>query len=56
MQRATLADQLAGWLAQVPDGVWRERGIELGHAAAAAILPGAPRRQLGLPRHIYIQK
>jgi hypothetical protein len=37
-QRAQLGDQLARWLAHVPDGVLRDRGIALGRATAAAIV------------------
>ena len=37
-QRATLTGQLASWLAQVPDGLLRDRGTALGQATAAAVL------------------
>ena len=37
-QQAVLADELARWLAHVPQGAFRERGIALGRAAAAAVL------------------
>jgi hypothetical protein len=37
-QRALLANELARWLAPVPAGVLRERGVATGRAAAAAIL------------------
>jgi hypothetical protein len=37
-QKSKLADELAIWLAEVPNGLLRELGIELGQATAAAIL------------------
>ncbi len=37
-QGAALSPQLARWLADVPGGTLRERGIALGHAVATAVL------------------
>ena len=37
-QGAALSPQLARWLADVPGGTLRDRGIALGHAVAAAVL------------------
>jgi hypothetical protein len=37
-QRTALSDELARWLADVPHGVLRDRGIALGQAAAAAVV------------------
>ncbi len=37
-QQSRLAAELAVWLGQVPAGVLRDRGVELGHAAATAML------------------
>ncbi len=54
-QHAALADQLASWLAQVPTGELRDRGIALGKAAAAAVARAARRRRLGFPGHVRIQ-
>ncbi len=36
--QAKLGDELARWLAQVPDGLLRDRGTAIGQAAAAAVL------------------
>ncbi len=38
MRQTALDGELARWLAPVEQGVLRDRGVELGHAAAAAIL------------------
>lgn len=37
-QQSTLAGELGAWLARVPHGRLRDRGVELGRAAAAAIV------------------
>ncbi len=37
-QQAALADQLTKWLAHVPSGVLRDRGVALGQATAAAVV------------------
>ena len=44
----------ARWLAHVPDGALRDRGIALGQAAAAAIARAARWRRLGFPRHLPV--
>ena len=37
-QKAMLAGELIRWIAQVPDGLLRDRGTAIGHATAAAVL------------------